>query len=100
MNHKNNKFMKRKVISIIGLALFVGAIAFNVHMNAVNNDQLSDVTLKNIEALAAPGDEMTEEEYQETYCCDPTINPDDRCYNACDGNTHTAAVDMPDCICD
>lgn len=62
--------MKKKIICIIGLALFVGAIAFNFQINSVNNDQLSDVTLKNIEALAAPGDEddMTMQECVDQYC--------------------------------
>jgi len=44
--------MKKKIISMIGLALFVGAVAFNVQMNLSNN-QTSDVTLNNIEALIA-----------------------------------------------
>jgi hypothetical protein len=65
--------MKKKIISISGLALFVGAMAFNMHMSSVNNDQLSNVTLKNIEALAAQGDEdedddMTMEECVEQWC--------------------------------
>ena len=57
--------MKRKVISIIGLALFVGAVAFNVQMNSANN-QTNDVTLKNIEALTA----SAEEDPIFAECCD------------------------------
>ena len=49
--------MKRKVISIIGLALFVGAVAFNFQMNSANN-QTRNVTLKNIEALTASAQEV------------------------------------------
>ena len=48
--------MKRKAILIIGLALFVGVVAFNVQMNLSNN-QTSDVTLNNIEALTASAEE-------------------------------------------
>jgi len=41
--------MKKKIISFVGLALFVGAVALNVQMT----NQTDDVTLKNIEALSA-----------------------------------------------
>jgi hypothetical protein len=43
--------MKKKIISMIGLALFVGAVAFNVN-TVNNNEQKNEVMLKNIEALA------------------------------------------------
>jgi len=43
--------MKKKVISFIGLALFVGGVAFNMQM-VNSNDQANDVVLENIEALA------------------------------------------------
>jgi hypothetical protein len=41
--------MKKKIISFIGLALFVGVVLFNLHMT----NQTDDVTLKNIEAVTA-----------------------------------------------
>jgi len=43
--------MKKKIISFVGLALFIGAVAFNVQM-VNSNDQVNDVVLENIEALA------------------------------------------------
>jgi len=47
--------MKKKVISFIGLALFIGAVAFNVQMTN-SNKQGSEVILKNIEVIASGGD--------------------------------------------
>jgi len=41
---------------MIGAALFVGALAFNVQMNFANK-QTSDVALNNIEALTASAEE-------------------------------------------
>jgi len=48
--------MKRKVLILIGLALFVGAVTFNLQMNSSNNET-SDLTLKNIKALTASAEE-------------------------------------------
>jgi len=44
--------MKKKVISFIGLLLFVGVVAFNMHV-VDSSDHTSEVTLENIEALAS-----------------------------------------------
>ena len=44
--------MKRKIITLISLALFMGAVALNVYMTS-SNTQTSSVTLENIEALAS-----------------------------------------------
>jgi len=44
--------MKRKIISFFGLALFVGAVAFNMHLTN-SNIQANDLLLKNVEALAS-----------------------------------------------
>ena len=46
--------MKRKIISFIGLALFVGAVALNVQMT--NSNKQDEVILKNIEVIASGGD--------------------------------------------
>ena len=44
--------MKKKIISCIATLLFIGAVAFN--MQIVNsNNQTSEVTLENIEAMAS-----------------------------------------------
>ena len=43
---------KKKIITLIGLALFVGGIVFNMHM-VHSNDQVNDVVLENIDALAS-----------------------------------------------
>mgnify|MGYP006286232919 FL=1 len=48
----NLRIMKRKIISFIGLALFVGAVAFNVQMTN-SNSQTNTVKVKKIEALAS-----------------------------------------------
>ena len=44
--------MKKKIISFVGLLLFVGVVAFNMQMVS-SNVQTSKVTLENIEALAS-----------------------------------------------
>jgi len=66
--------MKKKIISIIGLALFVGAIAFNVDTNSADNDKKSDVSLMKLKAVSD-----TESEYVRPlaikngkYCCENT----------------------------
>ena len=42
--------MKKKIISFIGLALFVGAVALNVKVT--NNDsQINELTIENVKAL-------------------------------------------------
>jgi len=43
--------MKKKIISIIGMAAFAVAVAFNASINLSSNAQ-SGLTLENIEALA------------------------------------------------
>ena len=51
--------MKKKIISFIGLALFVGAVALNVKVtnsdSQINELTLENVTLENIEAMASAG---------------------------------------------
>jgi len=47
--------MKKKIISFVGLALFVGAVAFNVQMTN-SNKQGNEVILKNIDVIASTGD--------------------------------------------
>jgi len=48
--------MKKKIITLIGLALFVGAVAYN--MQIVNlNDHSNKLTLDKIEAIASGGGE-------------------------------------------
>jgi len=77
---------------MIGLALFVGAVAFNVQMNSANN-QTSNVTLKNIEALA-----IGDEEYSEETCCDAIW--EDRDFDSpCDDNIYTYSDPIDDCTC-
>jgi hypothetical protein len=49
--------MKKKILSMIGLALFVGAVAFNMHFDS-GKTSTSDITLKNIEALAGTDAEL------------------------------------------
>ncbi|MBS3742275.1 MAG: hypothetical protein KGY74_09160 [Candidatus Cloacimonetes bacterium] len=43
--------MKRKIISFVGLLLFVGVVAFNMQMVNSNN-QSNKIKLKNVKALA------------------------------------------------
>jgi hypothetical protein len=84
--------MKQKIIALIVLALFAGAIAFNVHTNA-NQNQTSRVTLENIEAMA-----MGSEDYHEIYCCWAVMDPSMQCVG-CFLNIHKAAVLDYDCSC-
>lgn len=44
--------MKRKVFSIIGVAAFAGAVAFNVS-SSLRSESLLDLSLANVEALAS-----------------------------------------------
>jgi hypothetical protein len=61
--------MKRKIISFIGLLLFVGVVAFNAQL--INkNPQLNEIKLKNIEALSSGGD-----------TCESLDCNRERCYN-------------------
>jgi hypothetical protein len=101
--------MKKKIISIIGLALFVGAIAFNLQMNSGNNDQLSDVTLKNIEAMAAPGgeDDDGDSDCEMSVTCGTTVcvvmHAKNRflargCKKKCDYTCTVQSTDIPDLI--
>jgi hypothetical protein len=52
--------MKKKIISMIGLALFVGAVAFNVQMNSDKN-QNRVMIMSNLAALTASAQEIDEE---------------------------------------
>jgi hypothetical protein len=52
--------MKKKIISMIGLALFVGAVAFNFQMNSDNN-QNRGMTMSNLAALTASAQEIDPE---------------------------------------
>jgi hypothetical protein len=47
--------MKRKIISSVGLLLFVGMVAFNAHL-VTSNNQTSQVDLMTIEAQASSSD--------------------------------------------
>ena len=64
----------------IGLALFVGAIAFNLQMNSSNNET-SDLTLKNIKAITASAEEDDEDDILYGHYCaryyvnDPVMGP-------------------------
>ena len=53
----------------IGLALFVGAIAFNLQMNSSNN-QASNLTLRDIEALTALAEEQSQLLCEASVDCD------------------------------
>ncbi len=54
--------LKKKIISILTAALVVGVMAFNVSMNTNSNEQqMSQTTLKNIEALTASASEVDPE---------------------------------------
>jgi hypothetical protein len=46
--------MKRKIISFVGLILFVGVVALNLNTISTDN-QSNEVLLKNIEAIASGG---------------------------------------------
>ncbi len=70
--------MKRKVLILIGLALFVGAVAFNLQMNSIN-EQTSNLTLKQLEATAY---NLDGEAYCECECDDG--NGMCRGYESCD----------------
>jgi hypothetical protein len=48
------RIMKKKIITFIGLALFVGAIVFNVQMTN-SNKQSNEVILENIASAATSG---------------------------------------------
>ena len=48
--------MKKKIISFIGLLLFVGVVAFNMQMVS-SNDQANEIRVENIEALASSSGE-------------------------------------------
>lgn len=50
--------MKRKLISIIGLGLFVCAIGFNSQINSTDNKQ-DEVTLNSIKILTASASEAS-----------------------------------------
>ncbi len=43
--------MRRKILSIVGVAAFTVAVAFNISTN-LSNDAEMDVTMANVEALA------------------------------------------------
>lgn len=96
---------------MIGLTLFVGAMAFNLHLNSMNNEKFTDFTLKNIETLAAPPGE----EDPGPIICEATVDcdlvagdgsvtcygydPDHSCISypalgkvKCDGNEHYCQI--------
>ena len=50
-NITNLRIMKRKIISFVGLLLFVGVVAFNMQMVNSNNES-NELVMENIEALA------------------------------------------------
>lgn len=50
--------MKKQILSFIGLALFVGAVAFNLQTNSSGNQQ-GEVTLKSIKVLTATASEAS-----------------------------------------
>ena len=78
--------MKKKVISFIGLALFVGAVAFNVQMTN-SNKQGNEVILKNIEALASGS---------EAYCKNLPSKNDGKCYEYTEGGDYVVACRKQD----
>ena len=52
--------MNRKIISFVGLLLFVGVVAFNMQMVNSTNES-NELVMDNIEALASGGVECTSE---------------------------------------
>jgi hypothetical protein len=61
-NITNLRIMKRKIISFVGLLLFVGVVVFNMHV--VNSKkQVNELEMENIQALASESGDYV--------CCKP-----------------------------
>ena len=70
--------LQKKVVSISIAILFIGAVAFNVQMNAdQNQNQTSKVTMENIEALTSSASEVS------IGCICKHINTNLYCYFDC-----------------
>ena len=93
--------MKKNFLSFIGLLLFIGAIAFNLQMNSSNN-QISNVTLKNIEVLTASAEESSTDKKYDAYSCSCFIDGDNTDFNNFVGVSTTCYEDpegpMDSCI--